>query len=70
MEHESARDRSYRKMRQVIAMRYLHEMTLEQCGEALGLTRERVRQLEFNAFRILRRNHELMAKIKDVLNVR
>jgi DNA-directed RNA polymerase sigma subunit (sigma70/sigma32) len=49
---------SREKMRKIIELRYLEGMTLEQVGEILGVTRERVRQLEAKALRILRANPE------------
>ena len=55
------------RMRQVLEMRYLHEMTLEQCGEALGITRERVRQIEAKALRMIRANASLREKVRDML---
>jgi RNA polymerase primary sigma factor len=54
-------------MRQVLVMRYLHDMTLEQCGHVFGLTRERVRQIEAKAIRIIRAKPELREKIRDTL---
>ena len=36
-------------MRQVLELRHFHDMTLEQAGEILGVTRERVRQIETKA---------------------
>jgi DNA-directed RNA polymerase sigma subunit (sigma70/sigma32) len=49
---------SHEKMRKIIELRYLEGMTLEQVGEILGVTRERVRQIEAKALRILRANPE------------
>ncbi|MCX7896403.1 MAG: sigma-70 family RNA polymerase sigma factor [Rhodocyclaceae bacterium] len=57
-----------RRARQVLIMRYLHDMTLEQVGQALGITRERVRQIEGKALRMIRSKPELMRKIRDMLN--
>ncbi len=53
--------------RQVLVMRYLHDMTLEQVGQALGITRERVRQIEAKAFRLVRANPSLREKALDAL---
>lgn len=38
----------------VLAMRYIHEMTLEEVGASLQVTRERIRQIETKAMRRVR----------------
>lgn len=43
-----------RREASVLAMRYIHEMTLEEVGETLQVTRERVRQIEVKAMRRIR----------------
>ena len=58
---------SREKMRRVLELRYLEGMTLEQVGDAMGVTRERVRQIEAKAIRILRANAENRTKAMDVL---
>lgn len=63
-----ASDRFSIRARQVLIMRYMHEMTLEQVGNTLGITRERVRQIEAKAIRMIRAKHELRQKIGDVLS--
>ena len=40
-----------------VRLRYADRLTLEKTGQALGVNRERVRQLESKAFRILRQPH-------------
>ena len=40
-----------------VRLRYMDRLTLEKTGQALGVNRERVRQLESKAFRILRQPH-------------
>ena len=40
-----------------VRLRYKDRLTLEKTGQALGVNRERVRQLESKAFRILRQPH-------------
>ena len=40
-----------------VRLRYENGMTLEKAGQALGVNRERARQLERKAFRILRQPH-------------
>jgi RNA polymerase sigma factor (sigma-70 family) len=42
------------KLREVISMRFFSEMTLDQVANKLGLTVERIRQLEAKALRQLR----------------
>ena len=40
-----------------VRLRYMDRLTLEKTGQALGVNRERVRQLESKAMRILRQPH-------------
>ena len=55
------------RMRQVLELRYMHDMTLEQVGQILGVTRERVRQIDAKAIRIIRANPKLRQKALDAL---
>jgi DNA-directed RNA polymerase sigma subunit (sigma70/sigma32) len=55
------------RMRQVLTMRFMHDMTLEQVGQLLGITRERVRQIETKAIRMIRANPLMRDKIRDTL---
>ena len=55
------------RMQIVLTLRYLHGLTLEETGERLGITRERARQIEALAIKIIRSKPELMAKIRDIL---
>ncbi len=55
------------KMRRVVELRYLHGMTLEEVGQLLGVTRERVRQIEAKAIRILRSKRDNRMKAQDAL---
>lgn len=56
------------RMRRVLELRYLHELTLEEVGNIMGVTRERVRQIEAKALRLLRNNADLRTKALDLLS--
>lgn len=43
-----------RRERDVIRMRFYDDLTLDECGERLGVTRECIRQIEWKAMRKLR----------------
>lgn len=58
---------SAERMRRVLELRYLEGMTLEQVGEVMGVTRERVRQIESKALRLIRGNPDMREKAKDAL---
>ena len=47
------------RAKMVLTMRYLHDMTLEQVGHAMGITRERVRQIESRAMVAIRSRYDL-----------
>jgi RNA polymerase primary sigma factor len=64
----SQRQRFGIRAKQVLIMRFMHDMTLEQVGQALGITRERVRQIEAKAIRMIRAKADLRPKIADVLS--
>ena len=51
----------------VLTMRYLHDMTLEQVGHAMGITRERVRQIESRAMAAIRSRRELRERALSFL---
>ena len=59
--------KSAERMRRVLELRYLHDMTLEQVGNIMGVTRERVRQIESKALRILRSRPELANRALELL---
>ena len=63
----SRRGRFGIRAKQVLILRYLHDMTLEQVGDRLGITRERVRQIEAKALRMIRAKPDLREKIRDTL---
>ena len=44
-----------RREQLIIAMRFLHDMTLEECGVHMDVTRERIRQIEARALRRIKR---------------
>lgn len=52
----------------VLEMRYKHGMLLEQCGYRLGVTRERIRQVEAKAIRKLRHPRFRKHYLLDTLN--
>lgn len=47
-------ERCTRRETTVLALRYFHEMTLDEIGITLGVTRERIRQIESKAMRRMR----------------
>ncbi len=51
----------------VLILRYMHDMTLDQVGQALGITRERVRQIESRAMVAIRARSELRQQALSVL---
>lgn len=55
------------RMRTVLVLRYLEGMTLEQVGQIMGVTRERVRQIENKAIRMLRARPELRERATAIL---
>lgn len=44
-----------RREQLIIAMRFLHDMTLEECGVHMDVTRERIRQIEARALRRIKK---------------
>lgn len=55
------------RAKMVLNMRYLHDMTLEQVGEAMGITRERVRQIESRAMVAIRNRKDLRERALGAL---
>jgi DNA-directed RNA polymerase sigma subunit (sigma70/sigma32) len=56
------------RTRAVLEMRWKHDMTLEEVGMALGVTRERVRQIESMAFRKIRNDPVLRKMVRDAID--
>lgn len=52
----------------VIEMRFVHDMTYEQCGYRFDVTRERIRQIEAKALRKLRNPRFAKHYLLDTLN--
>jgi RNA polymerase primary sigma factor len=55
------------RAKMVLTMRYLHDMTLEQVGHAMGITRERVRQIENRAMVAIRNRSDLRERARGAL---
>ena len=53
---------------EVIDKRYYKNMTLEQCGEQLSVSKERVRQIESKGFRKLRKDYKLERQLDGYIN--
>lgn len=53
---------------QVLQLRYFKEKTLEECAQEIGVTREKIRQIEAMAFRKLRKGKHGNA-LKEILDV-
>lgn len=51
----------------ILIMRYMQDMTLDQVGHALGITRERVRQIEAKTMSAIRGNKGLRERAISVL---
>ncbi len=56
------------KETQVMAYRYFDEMTLEEIGRTIGVTRERVRQIQKKSIGKLRRSRRARKKLEDYLD--
>lgn len=54
--------------KEVLRLRYEEDMTLDECGERMRLSRERIRQIEAKALRRLR--HSSVAKLFDAGDLR
>lgn len=58
------------RAKMVLVLRYMHDMTLDQVGTALGITRERVRQIESRAMMAIRSRKELRERALSALDCR
>jgi RNA polymerase sigma factor (sigma-70 family) len=47
------------RAKMILVMRYMQDMTLDQVGHALGITCERVRQIESRTMSAIRSNKDL-----------
>ncbi len=65
---QSQRQRFGLRAKQILVLRYMHDMTLDECGKVFGITRERVRQIEAKALRMIRAKADLRPRIADVLS--
>ena len=63
----SAVDMLPERQAQIIRMRYQENATLKECGQALALTPERIRQLESDAIRKMRRR-KIMSQLEPYVD--
>jgi len=57
------------RAKQILIMRYMHDMTLDQIAQALGITRERVRQIESKAILEINKRQDLKDRAQSALNI-
>lgn len=55
------------RAKMVLILRNMHDMTLDEVGRALGITRERVRQIESRAMVAIRARKEIRERALSVL---
>lgn len=55
------------RAKMILVMRYMKDMTLDQVGHALGITRERVRQIESRTMSAIRSNKDLRERALSML---
>lgn len=65
LEHLNTNERSLVELR--YGLKDGQPLSLEQCGQRMGMSRERVRQIESKAFKKLRNNKDLF-ELRDLLN--
>ncbi len=65
LEHLSTNERSLVELR--YGLKDGQPLSLEQCGQRMGMSRERVRQIESKAFKKLRNSKDLF-ELRDLLN--
>ena len=56
------------RAKQIMVMRFINDMTLDQVGRALNITRERVRQIEVKAIRSIKSHEELRKRALSSLS--
>lgn len=54
--------------RQILEMRFVRELTHEQCGEAFDISKDRIRQIECKALRKLRKSN-MLGMLADELDI-
>jgi len=56
------------KQKKVIDMRFKQNMSLEETGKSLGLSRERVRQIECKSLRMMKYDAKVNGYLTSVIN--
>ncbi len=57
------------RARMILVMRFMHEMSLEQVSTALGITRDRVRQIEAKTITSIRSRKDFRSRALSALGV-
>lgn len=57
------------RSQKVISDRYYKNMTMEQCGQEMNVSRERVRQIESEGFRKLRKDRQLERRLEGYIDI-
>lgn len=65
---DEALDKLPERAQEVIKNRYYKNKTMEQCGNEMNVTRERVRQIESSGFRQLRKDYVLRRQLDGYFN--
>jgi RNA polymerase primary sigma factor len=56
------------RYREVLKMRFINDMTLEEAGKVVGVTRERIRQMESKSLRTLKHPASLSGINRNILD--